>query len=116
MADEHPNIVRCFAMEEDAEFVYLALERCKQSLNDLLGGSNLGAQNLFLDSERQVTEFCRQASILYCSADGKGLLPSLKRYGSLALSAEVSLGLVLSVSQTLTLVGLPTIELPGVSS
>jgi hypothetical protein len=32
VSDEHPNVVRCFAMEEDREFVYLALERCKTSL------------------------------------------------------------------------------------
>ena len=36
LSDEHPNIVRCFAMEEDHEFVYLALERCTCTLNDLL--------------------------------------------------------------------------------
>ena len=38
LSDEHPNIVRCFAMEEDSEFVYLALERCRQSLADLVTG------------------------------------------------------------------------------
>ena len=37
MSDEHPNVVRCFAMEEDREFVYLALERCRSTLNDFLG-------------------------------------------------------------------------------
>ena len=31
-SDEHPNVVRCFAMEEDEEFVYLALERCEITL------------------------------------------------------------------------------------
>lgn len=36
VSDEHPNVVRCFAMEEDREFVYLALERCKASLADVL--------------------------------------------------------------------------------
>lgn len=36
-SDEHPNIVRCFALEEDGEFIYLALERCDMSLNDALG-------------------------------------------------------------------------------
>lgn len=36
VSDEHPNVVRCFAMEEDREFVYVALERCKMSLCDLL--------------------------------------------------------------------------------
>ena len=39
MSDEHPNVVRCFAMEEDREFVYLALERCRSTLNDFLGTS-----------------------------------------------------------------------------
>ena len=29
LSDEHPNVVRCFALEEDREFVYLALERCR---------------------------------------------------------------------------------------
>lgn len=29
VSDEHPNVVRCFAMEEDREFVYVALERCR---------------------------------------------------------------------------------------
>jgi len=36
LSDEHPNVVRCFAMEEDREFVYLALERCRTTLSDLL--------------------------------------------------------------------------------
>lgn len=36
LSDEHPNIVRCFAMEEDSTFVYLALERCAGTLADLL--------------------------------------------------------------------------------
>ena len=31
-ADDHPNVVRCFAHEEDPHFVYLALERCARSL------------------------------------------------------------------------------------
>ena len=35
-SDEHPNIVRCFALEEDGEFLYLALERCDMSLNDAI--------------------------------------------------------------------------------
>jgi hypothetical protein len=34
VSDEHPNVVRCFAMEEDREFVYLALERCRCTLSD----------------------------------------------------------------------------------
>jgi serine/threonine-protein kinase/endoribonuclease IRE1 len=35
-SDDHPNIVRCFALEEDREFVYLALELCSSSLADLV--------------------------------------------------------------------------------
>ncbi|CAI5483766.1 unnamed protein product, partial [Closterium sp. Yama58-4] len=34
--DEHPNVVRCFAMEEDDSFVYVALERCAFNLADLV--------------------------------------------------------------------------------
>jgi len=44
VSDEHPNVVRCFAMEEDREFVYLALERCKTSLAQFIndqGGAAL---------------------------------------------------------------------------
>jgi len=36
LSDEHPNVVRCFAMEEDAHFVYLALEKCSSTLSDLM--------------------------------------------------------------------------------
>ena len=35
-ADAHPNIVRCHAVEEDADFCYLALERCAGTLADLV--------------------------------------------------------------------------------
>jgi serine/threonine-protein kinase/endoribonuclease IRE1 len=45
VSDEHPNVVRCFAMEEDREFVYLALERCKHSLSDTLA-SREGQQDM----------------------------------------------------------------------
>ena len=33
LSDEHPNLVRLFAMEEDSEFVYLALEKCQMNLS-----------------------------------------------------------------------------------
>lgn len=35
-SDEHPNVVRYFAMEETSDFVYVALERCALSLYDLI--------------------------------------------------------------------------------
>jgi hypothetical protein len=38
ISDEHPNVVRCYAMEEDGDFVYVALERCKLSMYELIQG------------------------------------------------------------------------------
>ncbi|KAF9618762.1 hypothetical protein IFM89_002457 [Coptis chinensis] len=35
-SDRHPNIVRWFGVEIDSDFVYLSLERCTCSLNDLI--------------------------------------------------------------------------------
>ncbi|KAI5067273.1 hypothetical protein GOP47_0017801 [Adiantum capillus-veneris] len=35
-SDEHPNILRYYHVESDAHFVYVALERCRFSLNDLV--------------------------------------------------------------------------------
>lgn len=35
-SDQHPNIVRWFGVEFDADFVYIALERCACSMNDLI--------------------------------------------------------------------------------
>jgi len=35
-SDEHQNILRCFAMEEDDDFVYVALERCVCTLASLV--------------------------------------------------------------------------------
>jgi serine/threonine protein kinase len=31
-ADDHPNVIRYYAKEEDAQFVYLAVEKCTQTL------------------------------------------------------------------------------------
>ncbi|KAG8373587.1 hypothetical protein BUALT_Bualt11G0039900 [Buddleja alternifolia] len=36
VSDRHPNIVRWYGMEQDQDFVYLALERCACNLNDLI--------------------------------------------------------------------------------
>ncbi|OVA00646.1 Protein kinase domain [Macleaya cordata] len=35
-SDRHPNIVRWYGVEYDSDFVYLSLERCMCSLNDLI--------------------------------------------------------------------------------
>ena len=51
-------------MEEDAEFVYLALERCRQSLHDLMAGP--AAERQFVDEHRRPTAFCMQARTAQC--------------------------------------------------
>lgn len=56
---QNPSVVRCFALEEDGEFVYLALERCKQSLADLLNHPP-PLQQLFVDSDGHPTPLCMQ--------------------------------------------------------
>lgn len=35
-ADAHPNIVRYFDMEEDQDFLYIAIEECAGNLEDLI--------------------------------------------------------------------------------
>ncbi|MDP2437527.1 MAG: serine/threonine-protein kinase/endoribonuclease IRE1 family protein [archaeon] len=37
-ADEHPNVVRYYAQEQDDQFVYLAISLCKQSLEQFVAG------------------------------------------------------------------------------
>lgn len=39
LSDENPNLIRLFAMEEDKQFVYLALERCQTSLASLMASA-----------------------------------------------------------------------------
>ena len=51
-------------MEEDAEFVYLALERCRQSLHDLMAAP--AAERQFTDEHRRPTPFCMQARSTFC--------------------------------------------------
>ncbi|KAK9861488.1 hypothetical protein WJX84_008156 [Apatococcus fuscideae] len=59
LSDEHPNIVRSFAMDEDEEFIYLALERCRESLADLMKNS-LHKNNFFVTAEGRPTSMCLQ--------------------------------------------------------
>lgn len=35
-ADAHPNIVRYYDMEEDNDFLYIAIEECAGNLEDLI--------------------------------------------------------------------------------
>ena len=60
LSDDHPNVLRCFAMEEDEAFVYLALERCSQSLADLMQTD----RGKFMDNADNPTEFARQVGHL----------------------------------------------------
>ena len=41
-SDAHPNVLRFFAMEEDADFVYVALERCVSALASVVDGGSMG--------------------------------------------------------------------------
>ncbi|ESQ31980.1 hypothetical protein EUTSA_v10003683mg [Eutrema salsugineum] len=38
-SDKHPNIVRWYAVDQDEHFIYISLERCACSLNDLIYAS-----------------------------------------------------------------------------
>ena len=60
VSDEHSNIVRCFAMEEDQEFVYLALERCACTLADAM--STPAGRKKFIGKDGLPTEFAMQIS------------------------------------------------------
>ncbi|KAK1322026.1 Serine/threonine-protein kinase/endoribonuclease IRE1a [Acorus calamus] len=49
-SDHHPNIVRWYGVESDLDFVYLSLERCTCSLNDLIqvySDSNMETSSMF---------------------------------------------------------------------
>lgn len=46
LSDEHPNVVRYYSMEVDDDFVYLALERCSFTLNDLILVQSLKLSNM----------------------------------------------------------------------
>ncbi|CAH8342525.1 unnamed protein product [Eruca vesicaria subsp. sativa] len=39
-SDKHPNIVRWYAVDQDEHFIYISLERCACSLNDLIHASS----------------------------------------------------------------------------
>ncbi|KAF3670600.1 Serine/threonine-protein kinase/endoribonuclease IRE1b [Capsicum annuum] len=50
-SDRHPNIVRWYGVEQDQDFVYLALERCTCSLSDLIQIYADTSENVNLDGE-----------------------------------------------------------------
>jgi len=66
-SDEHPNVVRCFALEEDNEFIYLALERCDMSLADALETSKLSTMKFRkIDADGRI---CRTETAFQVSRD-----------------------------------------------
>ncbi|KAF7130796.1 hypothetical protein RHSIM_Rhsim10G0194000 [Rhododendron simsii] len=54
VSDRHSNIVRLYGVEEDQHFVYLALERCTGSLNDLIQMQLLNAPTTSGDQATEV--------------------------------------------------------------
>lgn len=55
-SDEHPNILRCFAMEEDEDFVYVALERCSCTLASLVAPEGVSTNSPNLPAEKEETK------------------------------------------------------------
>ncbi|GMH33163.1 hypothetical protein BSKO_00997 [Bryopsis sp. KO-2023] len=70
LSDEHPNLVRLFAMEEDCEFVYLALERCQASLAALVASAE--GRGWLVDANGRPTPQC--ADIIQDIANGLAAL------------------------------------------
>lgn len=62
---QHACVVRCFALEEDAEFVYLALERCQHSLADVLT-LHPSPEHCFVDTHSYPTPLCMQVRLSPC--------------------------------------------------
>ncbi|KAL3525160.1 hypothetical protein ACH5RR_013532 [Cinchona calisaya] len=58
-SDRHPNIVRWFGVEQDQDFVYLSLERCICSLDDLIHMFSGISENLALSKNLDVEEMSK---------------------------------------------------------
>ena len=56
-SDQHPNIVRWYGVEFDHDFVYLSLERCTCSLNDLIYVYSESFQNQAIDKDEDLKFF-----------------------------------------------------------
>lgn len=64
LSDEHPNIVRCFCVEEDHEFLYLALERCRGSLATMSTDEAFASQ--FVGQDGRHTPYAMQVAQELC--------------------------------------------------
>ncbi|KAG6648269.1 hypothetical protein CIPAW_07G135500 [Carya illinoinensis] len=56
-SDHHPNIVRWYGVEYDQDFVYLSLERCTCSLNDLIFSCSESFQSQVIMMKDQDSNF-----------------------------------------------------------
>lgn len=61
VSDEHPNVVRCFALEEDAEFLYLALEKCAGTLADAV--ATPAGRRLFVSADGTPSPFALRVAL-----------------------------------------------------
>ena len=78
-SDGHPNVVRYFLKEMRGDFVYLALELCNMSLNDLIVSlsklrNNIRKENLQFSSGVEIAT----KSLLYQIASGVKHIHSLR--------------------------------------
>jgi serine/threonine protein kinase len=60
VSDNHPNIVRLFGMENSDKYHYLALQRCYQTLADLL--ASRGAPISLVNRSGRLSDLCPQVS------------------------------------------------------
>ncbi|GAA0140298.1 endoribonuclease [Lithospermum erythrorhizon] len=70
-SDQHPNIVRWYGVEYDVDFVYLALERCTCSLDELISSNS----HPFQDQNAKVHDSVSECTlkIRYMDKDDKNL-------------------------------------------
>jgi len=52
-SDEHPNVVRYYATEDDTEFVYLALSYAHKSLDQLIDPAAAAAASVLTEATRK---------------------------------------------------------------
>ncbi|KAL5557696.1 hypothetical protein UlMin_033907 [Ulmus minor] len=62
-ADQHPNIVRWYGVEYDQDFVYLSLERCTCSLNDLIFLRSESFQSQIISKDDDDSDFSNEYTL-----------------------------------------------------
>lgn len=61
-SDCHPNIVRLYGIEYDQDFIYLSLELCTCSLNDLICSYSNGSQNQMVNKSQSRNLFSERSN------------------------------------------------------